>query len=348
MRKINHNKFLGVLILPAILGFIWILFGFNTYNVDYKNYEYAYNQIVNGSDNSYFNLGFIYIIKLSGFLGLNYQSFLICISGIITLLLFFTLRKLTNRVNLTLILFIIYPLVFDIVQYRNFLGYVVCFYGLDYLYKEKNSLKNSLIYIIFVLIATSIHSSMIIYLIFLLVKIKNKNRFILSVGICFSVVFLFSVDNQILFNILSLIKLERFIGYEVDGSFSTFIQYLAVYVSLYILAGVKQGNYIRNNNMKILTVAAILLPFILLNGTSARFIRNIFILFYATIFEDTYILTKLPKVKNTIYDKSISLRNLALYSSLVIIICFVFYQQLSSGLYHDTVLKPILDNNLFW
>lgn len=42
MKKINYNKFLGLLILLVILGFIWILFGFNIYNVDYKNYENVY------------------------------------------------------------------------------------------------------------------------------------------------------------------------------------------------------------------------------------------------------------------------------------------------------------------
>lgn len=339
------ENYISTIIFVVIFVTLCILFGFNTNNVDYINYQNAYNQITSGEINNYFGTVFTLIIKLSGYLKLSYQQFLIAISVITIFILVIGLKKITNRINITLLLFMIYPFVFDIVQYRNFLAYAICLYGIHFLLKDSDEIKNLCLFIIFVIIGSSIHSSMVIYLSFILIKIKNYKYFLLSIIIIFSTIIVFSINNNLLESTLKLLGLDSFLRYEVDGSISTFLQYFVVYVALLILSLLKFNFKFKSNRVKILIVIIIFIPFILLNGTSARFFRNLFVLFYAFILNSND-KNELTKRKIIINERFI--KNMFVYTCLLTIVISVFINQLTSGLYYDTVLKPIIENNLLW
>lgn len=152
---------------------LWLFFGFNTNNPDYHNYTLKY-QGYNNSD-----LGFALILKLFYKLGFSYQHFLIIISFVGLLILAISIKKYTNDLKLVFALYFIFPFLLDIVQIRNFIVSVIIVSSIHYL--ESTKKIDTLKFIIAVLFATSIHSSAIFYLSFLLlriVKIKHLSIFI--------------------------------------------------------------------------------------------------------------------------------------------------------------------------
>lgn len=328
-----------VLLVVMLVGIAWILFGFNTFNADYVNYEASYTATAkNGVGDSYFEIGFRSIILLSAALGLSYQGFLIVVSILSLSLFTLAVSKLTNNIVPVLVCYLIYPFLFDIVQYRNFLAFSFVLYGLHYLLYRKPKIKHAAKYIVFVVIGSLFHSSMIVYLILLLALIKKPSRFIICVSVLFFGLFIVMYNKSLLTTALRVFGLSRFYRYEFDGSTSTFIQYFAVYLFFMILYSIKLSHLGRykfaNRKMKILMVISVTIPIILLSGTGARFFRNAFVIFYAFMLE-----------KNPVRKPDIYFRDTMIFISLLAALVFIVIMQFADGLYHDTVLVPIFQNN---
>ena len=326
------------LIFVGLFVFAWVLFGFNYSNADYSNYEFAYNEIKEARPNGYFEIGFYLLIRLAAVLGINYQGFLIIISAVCLLIFVNALKHLTANVNLAFAFYLVYPFVFDIVQYRNFLAFSFVLYGLHYLLnKNSKSIKNVLKYFAFVILGALFHSSVVVYALLFLVVIKRTKILTLITCILFATLVFLIINQDILFALLNLLHLERFARYTVDYAYSTFIQYCAVYCFFLIFALYKFRNDRQSPKLKLLILSAVFLPFIIINGTGARFIRNIFVLFYAFLLDN--------KGKRII-DFGIS-QVITMFAVLAAIL-FVFYSQLGSGLYYEIVLKPVFKYNLFF
>lgn len=344
--KVKQNKYKrqNLYIKPKHIVFLilfifaWILFGLNYSNADYSNYEGAYNDIKYGRQNDYFEIGFFILIKLSAALGISYQGFLIIISAICLIIFAKALGHLTDNVILSFSVYLIYPFIFDIVQYRNFLAFAFVLYGLHYLLDNKSkALKNVIKYFLFVFLGALFHLSVVIYALFFLVIIKKTQVLALVTGIMFAAL-IFLINNQdILVNVLLLLHLDRFARYSIDYNYSTFYQYCAVYTMFLFLALIKYKDNLQSQKFKLLIIASLFLPFIIMNGTSARFIRNIFIVFYAFLFE--------YKKKRFV---ELSFKQVFIIFAVIATVAYVFYSQLCSGLYYDIVLRPIFQYNLLF
>lgn len=375
-----------------LLLIAWIFLGFNTNNADYGNYENAYNSFANGASNNYFEIGFYLLMRLCIILRLSYQGFLLFISAITLFIFSRSIKYLTNNRLLAFAFYFVYPFAFDIVQYRNFLGFAFVLYGIHYLLKPDKTIKNIILYLFFVLLGSSIHTSMLIYAIFIIAKIKSP-RLVFGLSFIGFISLIFLITNQtILVSILSKIGLEKYCRYEIAGTLSTFIQYFLVYLALMIIVlfkfyyvdkipsyeKINKKNSTESMILKILFLCICLLPFIIMNGTSARFIRNALIIFYSFIANSSYFV----KIKTITFSRySLSIKQVVSVSSgslisavnkekytaflknrikfrkqwynlfrlaTFAIIAFVFYEQLMSGLYYDIVLIPILTCNLLW
>jgi len=321
-----------------IFLFSWVLFALNSGNVDFKNYENAYDMIGEGQNNGYFEFLFLILVKLGNLFGLSYQMFLVAVATITLLIFAKAVRNFTDNMLFTYGLFIVYPLVFDIVQYRNFIAYAVCLYGLKYLLKETVTQRDILKYTACVIIGALLHLSSIIYILFLLTVIKsNKKVFIISLGFS-AVMIAFLAFPQVFTELLKVIGLSKYARYDVDGNFSTFIQYLAVYIMFFVLGVLSlNGNY-KGRELKLMIVVLMFIPFILFNGTAARFFRNTFVIFYGII------LNNLPIIRGS----RLKVKNFLIFMALFATVAVVFVMQLGSGLYFETVLKPVLRENLLF
>ena len=180
-KKTIINKLISLLI--AFVG--WIFIGFSGYNNDFPTYERMYQTVNTLGINNYTNLDFgqRLLYRLGGALGLNYSQFLIYYTLVAVIFLWMGLNYLTSNVGITLILYYIFPFMYDVTQVRNFFAMALFIYACHFLFKNED--KKGLIQYIFVMfIASSVHSSFILYFIFLFIKIKSiKKLFIVSLSL---------------------------------------------------------------------------------------------------------------------------------------------------------------------
>lgn len=137
---------------------------------DLYNYFIRYDNIMNIDSNR--ELGFQIIMKIFNFFNVDFATFrcIMIIIGLIIIMLF--LKKITNDSSFFLLCYMSYFAFLEGEQIRNFYALIVLICAFKYLfYNDKIS---NIKYIILILIASSIHSSFIVYLVFLLVK-SNVN-----------------------------------------------------------------------------------------------------------------------------------------------------------------------------
>lgn len=330
-KKINVNKL--CLILLFILS--WILFAFNYSNADYDNYKNAYDAISKGQKDDYFEFGFYVLIKIFALLQIPYQVFLGCVALVCLLIFTITIKRLTSRYSLAFLLYLIYPFAFDIVQYRNMLSFSFVLIGICFLVQNRLSVKTRAIkFLLFVILGTLFHSSAIVYSVLLFALIRKEKVFYLCVSFLFILIMYFALNNDACVAILRAVKLERYARYTYARSISTFLQYLALYVFLLALSVWKfEGKY-RSVKFRLLVISSVFLPFIIMNGTSARLIRNVLVLFYCFLFGKLHIKESLNSLKQAVI----------VFSTFAAIL-YVFYSQLAFGLYYELVLRPIFEYN---
>lgn len=333
IRKPNFKVTVDDLFLFFLVIVSWIFFALNKGNADYDNYLLEYTNINLGQESNYFEVGFFLLCRMGGFLKLLYPVFFAVIATIIIVLLLKCVSKLSNKKSTVWIAYMIYPFVFDIVQYRNMLAFVIVLYGLTF-YLSQGDKKGIMKYCICVLLSMSIHLSSIVYFAFLLTIIKKRRDLIKWVTIGLITIFVVCIGVNYLNTVLSFFHLDRFTRYEHTASFSTFAQYMLMYVFLLFAIMVKYKGDFEDIRIRITIISILFLPFIIVTGSSSRFIRSMLVYFYATV---NHCLPNEGGFKRMIYH-TIPI------GVALIIFCF----QLSSGLYHESVLEPILQQNWLW
>ena len=324
------------------LAVSWVLFALNTGNADYKNYEYAYQIFGEGAPNEYFEPLFYGLMMACYWCGLPYQGFVVVIATITLTIFVKAIRFFSKDLLWVWLVFMIYPFAFDIVQYRNFLAFAICLYGMHYLLKETPGIWDIVKYILFVAVGALIHKSMVVYLVFLLIRVnKTKHVAILS-GFAFMGVGLLALFGERLISLLGQIRpgafgLNAFTRYWEGLNLSTFVQYFAVYIFFLALAVLKYRGRYEERDFKLIVAVSLLVPFIIMSGTAARFFRNMFVVFYALLLHRS----EGRGAKELLRDRIIA-------AALVSCVVFVFYMQLGSGLYHEIVLLPVLKENLLF
>lgn len=173
-----------------ILSFIplLVLIGFRniTVGVDTENYVLAFNRIMNNSltyaDKNWLGVGYIVICKIIGIIFGNSYVFVHLTIGFFTL--FFFYKAIWNNSDIptvSMYIFISMCLFYQTFnQARQMLAIAIIFYSIQYI-----KTKNLKAFIFFVLLATSVHNSAIIFLPFYYIcrlNINIKNICIYIVG----------------------------------------------------------------------------------------------------------------------------------------------------------------------
>lgn len=178
------------LITAIIFLLLWILFGWSYGNADYEIHLRRYTKYVVLSGETEFL--YTKLMQLSNGIGLDYQSFLILCSIIILICLVFFIKSYTKNVNFVLALYIIYPLCMDVTMVRYTLATALIIVGFKYLLSNNKLAIQK--YIMFVLLASMIHISSIIFMIFIVCKLFDRKKIVrITVIIC---VILFTAVNS--------------------------------------------------------------------------------------------------------------------------------------------------------
>lgn len=172
----KHSKILTIL----LISFLWILFWGNYQNPDYNNYLRNYNWIAFSGDTIFNSIGsefgFRFLMKIVSYCKVNYTVFVVIISFIGFLLIYSTVIKFTRNTNYVFVFYFFTPFFLDVVQVRNFLAMSIMIFSIRYLFIEQK--KGKIMYILAILLATTIHYSSILYLPMIFISKTNKKKMI--------------------------------------------------------------------------------------------------------------------------------------------------------------------------
>lgn len=217
------------------LFFCTILMGLNNTIADRENYFLLYDRISKGNFSAEtVEIGFRYLIKVSSLLHINKEWFYLGISFVTLCLLIQVIQRYVSGVNYVVLLYVIFSFCIDAAQLRFMLAMAIILYSLKFL--EDNNKKNFIKFIVMVILATSIHNSMLFF-IFLLIHffVHNKKRLILYniLGIMVAVSL---VRNNLFWDLIS-----RFVFFEgdmrwfSDRNFSLVGKYYNAWLIIFIL-----------------------------------------------------------------------------------------------------------------
>ena len=236
----------------AILLFLimWVLMGFNTENADFSNYLNGYDEIyLLGPlfESGLKDPGYKLIILAFKYLGFDFYQFKIIISFICLFLLYKTIRKFSIYPALVTTCYFLFLFALDVTQFRNFISIIIVIFALRFIIEDE--IKGTIIFIILVLFASSVHSSSIFYLLIIL------KRFKIGLKLMLILVLIVSILKVNLFNNFAILIERDDINeiYKEGVSNLAFISIILVhlinvyYISLYKSFPI-ENEFINNDN----------------------------------------------------------------------------------------------------
>lgn len=151
--------------------FMWVLMGWNHSVADYRLYYIRYT-----NPEIYGTLEPLYVTfqNIGKMVGFDYSSFQIVMTFIFLCIRMIAIRTLSTRPNFVVSLYLLFPFIMDITQLRMFYATSIILLGIVYLLKRKKI--DNIIFVLFVILATMIHSACICYLLLLIpINIENFN-----------------------------------------------------------------------------------------------------------------------------------------------------------------------------
>jgi hypothetical protein len=314
--------------------FIWILFGWNNWNADYPMYEKMYSDNLSYSSLFTYEGGYKFLMFCCKLIHLNFQQFFVFVSGIVLLFLFrfFLIFSYLPAFLIITFFWVFFPLQFVI--FRNFIAFVIMLQGLIPVLRNEKYNKQKFIF--FVLIASTIHISSLLYLIFLFafkeeeIKIKNVYFYL------FSLLAIIIILHKFVFQIISFANYNKALFYKTSFHlfvFYSLIQIVNLYVVKYFLKYdsffSKQDSYRVNTIM--LNINVIMLFLIPIYYGMAVFIR---ILLNMSIVNLVFITNKSFLTERKLFPMSLFFIYMLFW-----FFCFIF-------LVKEGTIIPLFNNNL--
>ena len=314
--------------------YMWVLWGWNTYNGDYEAYEQMY---ILTERNVFFPIepGYRLLMEISNELGLDYRQFLIFISFVSLALISLVIILLSSypAFNILIYFWFFFPL--DYVLIRNTLAFFIVALGIVLILRD---IKYKYLYFItLVLISTSIHLTCIFYLSFLgIFLFKKINNSTLIVIVLLSLLSLYLIQG-LFQSALSLGFEERSTTYS--GSINSAIYNLfwqtLIIITLYktfIYAKKRCGSHTINDILLIYRcnfLLYLLFPLYLIVAISVRIFRNLS--FIDLIFINDNILNKRTPWR---------------YSLLIIPVIWFLYNHFINPVSFDTIVSLFSYNKI--
>lgn len=158
----------------------------STVGRDLPGYEVAYaiTSDVNWNDYGYiyFEKGYIFLMKICTQLGLSFQSFLIVLYGVIIVPIWFFIKENSKNVMMSVLIYVCYIIFeFDLTGLRQGAAISIVILALQALISENN--YKYIKYVLLVLLASTLHRSALIAMLFLPLVIWVKSLFWYTVAI---------------------------------------------------------------------------------------------------------------------------------------------------------------------
>lgn len=227
-------------IIPVIfdvIGLAWICYT-TPFLIDNVGYTQNYYFVARDADlvKQITSKGWVVLSQWGLRFNLDYQQFKTLIFIFCMGLLIWSLyRFVGTNYGLFFGLYMIYPVLVDIVQIRYFLSLSIVIFGLSFL--QKGKISSYLIYLALLFIAVLIHNSNIIYIIFLIVPIMEKTSYrklVIRAIIC--VDFLLLLLQRWLIPIIRNFSTDKQQAYFVSLSLPNIILFITIMLGIAIFS----------------------------------------------------------------------------------------------------------------
>lgn len=257
---------------------------------DLQNYKRAYDSIAAGND--YTDLGVIWLglckfFSSCGFDYYMYKSVIVLVSGFFILQLINHYVKNPKYASFVWVCYLIFPAVMDLVQLRFFLASSIAIWSTQFLIDKAKYGKGK--FIILMLLASAIHSSLYFYFSFLLFPFfeGKEKKFAYMVVICF--VSFFFLKNHLLSVANALTNANRMDRYFENGraiGLFGILAYISTIIAFNFIANrmkrtvsATEANYY-DFLQKAALVSSILLPLSLFDTNFFRIQRPMWLMLY--------------------------------------------------------------------
>ncbi len=327
------------ILTAVILFFVWIL-SWNNSLGDFDAYELYYN-----SDLTDFrDIGYYVLTNYLFRFGLSFLQTKLVIMAFSLCILYRFIVKYSVWHTLVASLYLLTFCFYDIEQYRNFFAFSLVLLGLIFLFDNKYKAYSKIIFAICVLVGFTIHASVIVFLMFLIIDkntFKSLKNFVLRLFLP-SLIAVYFMSKSI-----SMVS-ERVEYYENAISQFSKIMVVAMYVlnAIYIYTNSRKkpsfsNTFIEgfvNDENSTMPVANVLffitLPFVFQSLNYLRLFK------YLCVINVVYL-------SNLLFDTDclrISHRKVAVLSIYAFFVLGIFYFMHPS--FFDKVLQPLLFNNM--
>ena len=180
----TRSRYLSIILSVPVFLLMWVLYGWNTWNGDREGYELYYNTRVTlaswGKE-----VGYGYLNILANQSGISFGHFQIALSLVTLLFVYrYVLKKAVAPVASMLAYFVCF-FALDLVLMRNFLAFAICLQAILFLYE--GGWRGRVVYVLLIMLATSIHQSSLIYMVFVVMPLGRAlplMRFLLFFCTC--------------------------------------------------------------------------------------------------------------------------------------------------------------------
>ncbi len=159
----------------VLIIYMCVLFMFGVNNTDSYAYMTLFNDVCRGGnvyDNQFgIDSGFVFIMKMFSIFTEDYHVFRLIVILIAFYFIIISLKKIDEKNSMILVLYFLFPFGYDAIQIAFFLAYTIVVYICVCVIKEECSLSK---FILFGVIACSIHKSILILTIYILLLINGK------------------------------------------------------------------------------------------------------------------------------------------------------------------------------
>lgn len=163
-----RSRYLSIALSFPVFLLMWGLYGWNTWNGDRDGYELYYNTRVTlaswGKE-----VGYGYLNILANRSGISFGYFQIALSLVTLLFLYRYVLKKTIAPVASLLAYFVCFFALDFVLMRNFLAFAICLQAM--LYLCEGGWRGRLAYALLILLATSVHQSSLIYMVFVVMPL---------------------------------------------------------------------------------------------------------------------------------------------------------------------------------
>lgn len=279
--------------------------------------------------------------KMFYILGFNYRGMVAILLFVDYYLMHNAVRRLNGNENLYFGLFLIFPAVIQLVQFKFFTAFCVVFIGYSVLVTSEKFPRVK--YLIFIMIAVLIHTSCVMFLLLLLIKMKHYDRklfVLITAGMTLFMVILLNPIVSIISRYLNPRLSARYLTDSITPSSLTwivliiFVWLMSFIISSYLLSKKTITSVIEkydDGNIRVanycgmaIEVLLLTLPFLLLDRNYHRFLE----MGYSILFVIAGKYIKPPRYSR---DKIIFI---LVFILLLLMVAYIYCP-------YETVLKPI-------